>query len=348
MDNLSYDNTKIQESTEKMLKRSKRKTDLNRSKKLMLSGLAFACILVTSCSPFISSKDQIISYAEKKYGECEFIREETNGPGERKYRTVYLRDKATGIEYEVTSHMSSLNIDGSQGISSEVKDSDHTYKYVRYVIDRSRDELEKIMKKNNLVIDGVFDDEYPLLNQYWQFLSLDPVDGPAAEKLARQICKVIEKNDCKGLLTLTVCIFVENPKSSWKYDPSEFASGERVFLDDKCIMIGYCQTANGSWEDTFTSDAIDYVQKNYDQDLDFFHYEVYSLSSIMTDAQIKEYYPDKSPDDKVRMYQFTEKQFSYVYALAPYEKNKAPEDFKLFKDSDDRSSGLGICLEPVN
>ena len=30
MDNLSYDNTKIQESTEKMLKRSKRKTDLTR------------------------------------------------------------------------------------------------------------------------------------------------------------------------------------------------------------------------------------------------------------------------------------------------------------------------------
>ena len=64
---------------------------------MLLALLMFLC----SCS--ISSKRNLVNYAEQHYGDCKFISEVHKGSGKDEYRTVILRDKETGIEYSVTS-----------------------------------------------------------------------------------------------------------------------------------------------------------------------------------------------------------------------------------------------------
>ena len=68
-------------------------------------------VLLSSCS--IASKKDLIKYAKTNFGACEFIREEHKGSGNDEYRTVYLKDKETGIEYKVTTYMDDISIDGS-------------------------------------------------------------------------------------------------------------------------------------------------------------------------------------------------------------------------------------------
>ena len=314
---------------------------------LTLIFLTCLCIINTGCSLFVSSKKEIISYAEKTYGECEYIRKENGGIGKERYRTVYLRDKETGIEYSVTSSLEDLYIDGSTGLYLEEKNSDYEEAYVRYVMDLSQDELDEILTKNNLFMNKLQDYEYMFFDQYWEFLSNDPVDEVTAGNIAREICDVVKKNDCKNSIEIYCSIYTVNPDNYWSYDPSAVNQENKVFFADNCILIGSYDSSEGKWNETYALEAIDYVKRKYDAGLVFADCQVYDLSILMTEDQIREFYHGKTPDDKVRFYQFTDASGSNVYALTPYEDGVTPAEFQLFKDSEDDIGGSCFCLEPV-
>lgn len=316
-------------------------------KLLLLSGLLFICLLSTACSTSISNKESMIRYAEKNYGECEFIREEEGGSGKGKYRTVYLRDKETGIEYEVTSKLAPLSIDGSSGIAFEGKNSDFNEKYVSYVMESSRDDLDKILTDNGLVMNKLLDYEYYFTDQFWEIMSLEPLDDKTAEKLANEICKTFKKYDSKDQIKIICNIYVENPAKGWHYDPSEYGEDEKVFFFDNCLKLGQYDSSSKKWESTYTAEAIEYMHDSYRQDLVFVDYKVWGLGVFMTEDQIKKYYPGKTYDDKVRAYIFEDSESNSYYAIALYKEGKAPKEFKIFKDSEDRSSGLCVCVEPA-
>ena len=317
-------------------------------KLLILSGLAFLCLACTACSPFISSKDSIILYAQLNYGKSSVIYDEEGGTGKDRYRTVYFQDKETGIVYEVTSELDELNIDGPTGLAFECKSSNFEEQYVKYVMDLSDDDLEEIMDDNNLVMNRLADYEYYFLEQSWEFLSEDMIDGKTAEKLAKEICDVVRKNDCKNLITIRCSMYAENPESGWKYDPSDYDEDEKVFFfENECFKIGEYNTSDKKWVDSYIMDAIEYMHENYRYDPAFADYDVYEFGVLMTIRQMREFYPGKDRDDKVRCYKFSDKYGLNYYVLTPYEEGKAPKEYKLFKESEDRSSGLCICLEPI-
>ncbi len=105
---------------------------------MLLAMLAFLC----SCS--ISGKRKLVNYAERNYGDCKFLREEHKGTGNDEYRTVYLKDKETGIEYRVTSSLHDLNIDGSSfGYTNHIS-SDFEKAYTDYLFSEADKEIKSI------------------------------------------------------------------------------------------------------------------------------------------------------------------------------------------------------------
>ena len=177
--------------------------------------------------PVIAGKDEIISYAEEAYGECEFIREEADTQGEGKYRTVYLKDRETGIEYSVTSHLSSITIDGSSGPASESKISDYNKIYAEYVMDISGDEIDDFLKNNKLEKSSLADGDYSFFDSskdncklYMMYISGDRLDEEQALDLAQEICSIIKKNDCKGKIDIRCDIVSGNAQNSWIFDTS--------------------------------------------------------------------------------------------------------------------------------
>ena len=112
--------------------------------KYLLLGLSMLLCLTTFCACSVKSKRSLVSYAKQNYGKCKFIREEVSGSGNDKVRTVYLKDKDTGIEYKVTSGMDDINIDGSSFGHVESTSSNFMDLYWDYVRDEAADELDDI------------------------------------------------------------------------------------------------------------------------------------------------------------------------------------------------------------
>ena len=66
-----------------------------------------SCFSMTGCKP--RSARSLVRQAEREHGPCEVVREDTDDDG----TVVVLRDELQGFEYQVSSRVSELNIDGS-------------------------------------------------------------------------------------------------------------------------------------------------------------------------------------------------------------------------------------------
>ena len=101
---------------------------------LIVTALAFG-----GCT--VKTKRQLINYARETYGEVKYIGNKSKIGGEDAYTTVILEDKDTGIQYEVTSSMTSIVIDGSFFGRAEQTSSDFEKLYFEYLIDEVSSEL---------------------------------------------------------------------------------------------------------------------------------------------------------------------------------------------------------------
>ena len=118
-------------------------------KKSVVAVMLFV-IGVMLCSCHVLSKSDLIKYARSNYGDCTFVREEHKGSGNDAVRTVYLEDKETGIEYTVTSRMTSINIDGSNFGYQEDTSSDFEQLYYSYLLDEAEYDLSKLESKYSM------------------------------------------------------------------------------------------------------------------------------------------------------------------------------------------------------
>ena len=167
-------------------------------KKLPIMIFALISILVL-CSCSIKSKRQLISYAENEFGSCEFIKQDVTGQGNSEVRTVYLRDDDTGIEYTVTSRMTSLNVDGSILGYTEQTSSDFSGLYWDYVIDKTQAELDSISDKYNVD-----------LSDLSRIMFCSRPESGQAEAAASEVYSAIKQYDGKDILNPSILVYAEN------------------------------------------------------------------------------------------------------------------------------------------
>lgn len=99
-----------------------------------------ACALsLCSCSP--ASKDDVMRYAEDKFGKVEYLRTKEQSD---KAIIYYFKDSEYGFEYYVESKVKDINIDGSKFGESESKYSDFDEAYYTYVLGQVQDELTSL------------------------------------------------------------------------------------------------------------------------------------------------------------------------------------------------------------
>ena len=141
---------------------------------------------VTSCT--LMSKNRIIKYAEQNIGECKVISEEHDG---NLSRTVYLKDKDTGIKYSVTCKKRGENDNApSDIVLPYTTKNDFFEKYYEYLLDEAYKELKEFSKENNV------DVEISGYNLHMNFK--DEIDLDEAIELAKKLDGIIEEYDVKG------------------------------------------------------------------------------------------------------------------------------------------------------
>ncbi len=182
---------------------------MKRSGRLLL--LAAAVIFCLSACGHIRSKSALVSYAEKTFGECSFLREENDEPQQR---AVYLTDRDTNIEYKVVSQMRSIYIDGARFGASEYMWSDFEQKYRDYVIDLAEAELTQL--NTGHPADIIWEtDLTPEIRFEDRTSSADCVS------VCRIVCAILKSHDVKDLLSWDFLVYCETPKINVGYYESD-------------------------------------------------------------------------------------------------------------------------------
>ncbi len=115
---------------------------------LLLTG-AF-CLSFAGCS--VKSPNKLLRYARRTYGECELVDSEQTDD----YTRIIVRDELQGFEYQVTSGMYDMNLDGSSFGSLEDTRSNFDLALEEYVFGEVQDELEDICEEAG--VEGSSDD----------------------------------------------------------------------------------------------------------------------------------------------------------------------------------------------
>lgn len=274
------------------------KNRLKRAAAIMV--VAIAVFTLSSCS--VKSKRNLIDYARNNYGECKLVEMKSGNTGKDAYRTVYLKDSDTGIEYSVTSRMESIDIDGSNFGYHEYTSSDFMDHYSKYVINNAQEGIEAIAKKYDAVI------KYPKITFN------NRCSNANAESAAKELSKAISDNDVKGLMKEILPVYAE----------------EKVY-------VGIYNPQSDVWECSKEYDVIDFVISHYDEDAKYLDSIGAYLSQFLTYDEIQRLQPEKSPSTTGRAYYFKDKNGKVFVAVNMSEwgipENKKGGGIRLFRDT---------------
>ena len=232
----------------------------------------------------------------------EFIRQDHTGSGNDEVRTVYLKDKETGIEYSVTSSMSSVVIDGSVFGHHENKSSDFDTKYQAYLLDKADRGLSDLAEEYGFSFD-------PDIGIYK--LSFDSREsGENAKKAVKEVDKLLAKYDTKNLRPMNYLLYV-----------------------DENVYIGSYDASTGDYIKSNEFDIIDYVHENYDPDAVFLDSLGAYINEFLPYEEIDELFP--SERDGVPMgtaYYFRDKDGEIFIAIDLDEFGANVSGIRLFRD----------------
>lgn len=273
--------------------------------------VAMSILLIISlfalCSCKVSGKKALIRYARQNYGDCEFISEEHEGSGNNEKRTVYLRDTDTGIEYKVTSQMSSFGLDGSIFGYSEQRSTDFPNLYSDYIRDKAKDKTGALENKYGIKVEE---------NNIIRFK--ERAAEKDAENAAREYAEVIGEYDIKGMGVSIVLVYSEGK-----------------------VHIGEYNAKEGRWTATGEYRVIDYVLEHYDKDAKYLNSISGSpLNMFYTPEEIDKQFPELS--DRAEMpagkcYYFKDKDGYRFVAIDLKEFGLKENGIRLFRD---KASGM--------
>ena len=258
--------------------------------------LAVAVILLCSCS--IASKKDLIRYAKNHYGACEFISEEHKGSGNSEYRTVYLKDKETSIEYKVTTRLSDINIDGSVFGYTEGKYSDFEQKYTEYVLGEAGTEIKALEREYGLVCD------FPNIT----FNSR--VSGPDAEKAVKKLSEIVKK-----------------------YDTKDLCPSEHLVFAEVTVYVGAYDAKTDKWSASSEYEVIDYVHAHYDADAVFCDSIGAYLEEFLSYDEISKLISDNNESQCGKAYYFRDKDGNLFIAIDLRDFGIDNGGIRLFRDT---------------
>ena len=268
--------------------------------------VAMSILLIISlfalCSCKVSGKKALIRYARQNYGDCEFISEEHEGSGNNEKRTVYLRDTDTGIEYKVTSQMSSFGLDGSIFGYSEQRSTDFPNLYSDYIRDKAKDKTGALENKYGIKIEE---------NNIIRFK--ERAAEKDAENAAREYTEIIDEYDIKGVGASIILVYSE----------------ERVYF-------GEYNAKEGIWKASDEYRVIDYVIEHYDKDAKFLSAISGSpLNMFYTSEELYKQFPELADREEVpvgKCYYFKDKDGDRFAAIDLKEFGVRKTGIRLFRD----------------
>ena len=221
---------------------------------MLLALLMFLC----SCS--ISSKRNLVNYAEQHYGDCKFISEVHKGSGKDEYRTVILRDKETGIEYSVTSSLHDVYIDGSSFGTANNISSTFEKEYGDYLLSEADKELESLERDYEFSIAYSVD----TISIYFD----NRVEVDTAYDVAKKCDDILSDYDIKEMRTELYTLYAE-----------------------KNTYLGYYNVGNKTGKTSNTYSIIDYVHENYDPDAEYLDSLGAYASEFLTYEEVDRLFP---------------------------------------------------------
>ena len=267
--------------------------------------LIFAAVFVL-CSCKAAGKNDLIKYAKNNYGACEFIRQEHSGSGKDEVRTVYLRDKETGIEYYVTSGLDPLIVDGSTFGHLEDKGSDFPDKYKSYLMDLAEDEI------TDLKYQYAFDYEYKY--DYNRITFLSRVSGDEAKKAAESFAGIIKKYDTKDLFPADYTVYAEQN-----------------------VYVGQYDAKSGEWVPSGEYEVIDYVHSYYDDRAVFSSSMGCYIDQFLPYDEVDRLFPGHDGTPSGKAYYFRDSEGDTFVAVRLEDFGGSAKGIRLFKD---RSYGM--------
>ena len=231
---------------------------VNRS---IAAGLVICMTAALFCGCSVSSRKRLINYAKNTYGDCTFISEDHGGSGDNEYRTVYLKDKDTGIEYSVTSGMSNLYIDDTNFGPSASTHSDFEELYYEWLLEEAEDELDSLSIENGV--------SYEIFKETIVLRSKDCLDMDDAFDLAEEVDGILEEYDVKDMR------------------PMEYS-----FYSEIVVYAGFYNLKTGNKQVSEAYEVFDYVHTYYDPNAQFVDSLGAYLDQFLSYEEINELFPD--------------------------------------------------------
>ncbi|MCR4703113.1 MAG: hypothetical protein K5665_05550 [Saccharofermentans sp.] len=275
-----------------------------------LAGIVVLPLIFFLCGCSVSDKNDLLKYARKNYGACEFINDERKGKGNDETYTVYLRDKDTGIEYKVTSGLDAVGIDGSIFGYSEGKSSDFYGLYIQYLFDETDADIRKLEAEYNM--DFEFKYDVIVLN-----FSMGKGTYPA-EDAAKGFDEILRSVDIKNM----------RPKEYLLYAGAD-------------IYLGVYNTSSGEYKESNDQSIIGFVQTNYDPQAVYQSSMGAYISQFLSYDEIDRLFPDHDGAPMGTAYYFRDKDGDIFVAIDLKEFGASKSDIRLFRDT---SSGMEEIL----
>lgn len=190
----------------------KRMNQIRKKKKSILFSLLFVMVLFTFGCGKVKNGKALYQWAKNEYGDCTVV-----SMTEQKDETVVvLHDTLQDFDYEVTSSMSNIVIDGSDFGSLPNTTDTFDEKLKEKVISNAKDELDAVCNKEGMRYEPGFDYDGSVINIFAE----TPEDGKEA---AIKCAEILQKQNKNNRLD-SLCINVAENQYDDYYDNEHFGS----------------------------------------------------------------------------------------------------------------------------
>ena len=244
-------------------------------KRKLTAGMALIMALSMLCSCSVKTKRQLIDYANDTYGKCKVIKVHSNWKGKDAITSIKVKDNDTGIEYELTSTLEPISIDGSTFGYAEQTSSDFEQQYYEYLLDLAKSDIKKIERKYNM--------SYSFEYNIFILTFNDRESGENARECAVEFDEALEEYDVKLMRPREYIFYVDN------------------------VLIGSYDSEYDDSHATRNFDIIDYVHQNYDPKAKYTTCMSCYLNQFLSYDEIDRLLPDHDGTPSGTCYYFLDK-----------------------------------------
>lgn len=188
---------------------------------LLAAVIVTSCVSLTGCKP--KGANALIRQAKREHGPCDVVSRETNEEGS----VVVLRDQLQGFEYQVSSYMTDINIDGSSFGSLPNTTDTFDWALHFYVLDEAADELDAVCDEYGLSLS----DDNNLCDCYWYQVDSSVSDEDAIEGIEK-IAEIMQEYNLESRMDgWTIYLEHDNEWLSAYYDELMSEPGHDYYSD---------------------------------------------------------------------------------------------------------------------